>query len=449
MTTRREPVTATLIHRNAVQLPALRLETVDAEHPQFVPLGLEPRTIGSGDDCDLVLQDRRVSRRHCSVHLTEQGLVLRDLGSKNGTFVGELQIREVLLAPDVFVSLGGARIVVREVGAPTVLELSSNARFGAVVGGSTVMRALFAKLARAANIDESILLRGESGTGKELLAHGVHAHGPRKDGPFVIFDCGAVSPNLIEADLFGSVKGAYTGATDRAGVLEAANGGTLFLDEIGELPLDLQPRLLRALEARQFRRVGANRYVPFDARIVAATHRDLRAGMRNGTFREDLFYRLVVVELTVPPLRERGDDLEMLVELFLSRLTPPRTLDTLPPNTMRMLRSYAFPGNVRELNNVLARLVTFPELGVEAFEALGGARPTNADIDARAAHGTFFALPLRDAREQIVERFEASYLGEKLREHNGNVSRAARAAGVSRQFFYRLLERYGMRSKDE
>ncbi|MBX3232162.1 MAG: sigma 54-interacting transcriptional regulator [Labilithrix sp.] len=427
---------------DAALLPSLRLEVVGASSDQSIPLGLEPVTIGSGPECDLILDDRRVSRRHCSMQVSEDGLVLRDLGSKNGTFVGDVRVREVLFAPDVFVSAGGVQLVVRATGSPTLVELSVNARFGDVVGGSTVMRALFAKLARAAALKETIFLRGESGTGKELLAAGIHANSPRKDGPFVIFDCGAVAPSLVESELFGSVRGAFTGATDRAGVLESARGGTLFLDEIGELPLDLQPRLLRVLESKQFRRVGANAYVPFDARVIAATHRDLRAGMRSGTFREDLFYRLAVVEVSVPPLRDRGEDLELLIELFLARLSPPRTIADLPPNAMRMLRSYDFPGNVRELNNVLLRLVTFPELGAEAFDTVGAAETSRP-------HPELFELPYLDARDRVLESFDCAYLRKRLQENGGRVAVAANASGVTRQFFYRLLHRYGMRRDDE
>ncbi len=241
------------------------------------------------------------------------------------------------------------------------------------------MRALFARLERTAATQETILLLGESGTGKELLARGIHDQSSRKDGPFVVFDCSAVAPTLLEAELFGFVKGSFTGAhASRAGLLEQANGGTLFIDEIGELPLELQPKLLRALEARQTRRIGGAGHVQFDARIVAATHRDLAAKIASREFREDLYYRLAVVEVLVPPLRERKVDIPLLVERFLAAHVPPHSLDDLPPNALSMLESHHWPGNVRELRNAAARLVLFPNNVEEAFSRAGAPRSRRA-----------------------------------------------------------------------
>ncbi len=436
--------TLTRLRRDAVELPSLEVVLLDVEAPK-VPLAMDPLVVGSSDDCDVVLADRRVSRRHCSLALTEGGVVLRDLGSKNGTFVGELEIRDAVLVPEMIVSAGGARLTVRVRGESSVLPLSPGARFGEVIGGSLPMRALFARLEHAALTDVKILLRGESGTGKELLARAIHDASPRRDGPFAVFDCGAVAPNVVEAELFGSTRGAFTGAEDRPGVLEAAHGGTLFLDEIGELPVDVQPKLLRVLESGQYRPVGSNAWRPFDARVVSATHRDLRAAMREGTFRADLYYRLAVFEARVPALRERGEDLELLAERILAESSPPRTLRDLPPNTMAMLRSHAFPGNVRELRNVLARLSLFPEMGIEAIERAPASE--RAGTSSHEGLAPFLAMPLRDAREQVIERFEASYLTAKLRENAGNVAKTAHAIGVSRQFLYRLLERYGLRNE--
>ncbi|XYI04055.1 sigma-54 interaction domain-containing protein [Sorangium sp. So ce1128] len=301
-------------------------------------------------------------------------------------------------------------------------------------------RALRPPRARAAT-SETILLLGESGTGKEVLARAIHAASPRSGGPFVVFDCSAVAPNLIEAELFGYTKGAFTGAqTARAGLLEEASGGTLFLDEIGELPIDLQPKLLRALEARQVRRVGAAAYTSFDARVIAATHRDLQGRIASGTFRADLYYRLAVVEAVVPPLRERKEDIPLLVERFLAAQVPPRSIADLPPNALELLRGHHWPGNVRELRNTVARLVLFPHLAEEAIVKVAP-RPSDMGV------GQFAALPLREARDMVVEQFERTFIAMKLRDHGGNVARAAASMGVSRQLVHRLMERYGIRSK--
>jgi transcriptional regulator with PAS, ATPase and Fis domain len=300
------------------------------------------------------------------------------------------------------------------------------------------MRALFAQLERAARSDETVLLLGESGTGKELLARALHTESPRQNGPFVVLDCTALAPTLLEAELFGHTRGAFTGAAEsRAGLLEQAHGGTLFIDEVGELPLDLQPKLLRALEARQYRPVGASEWRSFDARIVAATHRDLRARVAGGAFREDLYYRFAVFEMAVPPLRDRREDIPLLVERFLAAMSPPRTLADLPPNAVDILSSHHWPGNVRELRNTVARIVVFPE---HLERAVTPGAPGRADA------ARLLRMPLREARDLVVEDFERSYLAARLAEHGGNVTRAAEAIGVSRQFAYRLLEKYGLRA---
>src|ERR1019366_649020 len=270
------------------------------------------------------------------------------------------------------VRVGQWRLTLRVAGAPREVALSGSARFGEAVGGTLVMRALFARLEGAATTDETVLLVGESGTGKELLARAIHDASARRDHAFVVFDCSAVAPTLVESELFGFVKGAFTAPDrERAGIFEQAHGGTLFLEEVGELPVDLQPKLLRALEARQFRRVGGNAWQAFDARIVAATHRDLAARMKSGEFRQDLYYRLAVLEARSPPLRERRDDIELLVERFLAAQTPPLTVHDLPPNSLAMLRAHDWPGNVRELKNTLARLVVFQDAGHDVLDFPG------------------------------------------------------------------------------
>jgi transcriptional regulator with PAS, ATPase and Fis domain len=431
--------TLTALRADAVELPHVELcVSPPAGRVLTVRLEVAPIVLGTSPECDLVIADPRVSRRHCSVTLTERGVLLRDLGSKNGTAVEGIPIVEAWLHAGRRATVGDSTLTLRVGGPPSLVPLSSSASFGDALGGSIPMRALFAKLERAAATTETILLLGESGTGKELLARGIHAQSPRREGPFVVLDCGAVAPSLLEAELFGYVRGAFTGADHaRPGLLEQASAGTLFIDEIGELPLELQPKLLRALESRQFRRLGATKDTRFDARVVAATHRDLLGAVAAGTFREDLYYRLAVVEAMVPPLRERKEDIPLLVQRFLASQTPPRTLADLPPNAIDLLRGHSWPGNVRELRNTLARLILFPYLGEQAFT-----RPAERADDAALR---IAALPMREARGLVLEQFERSYVAAKLREHAGNVTRAAEAMGVSRQFVHRLIDRHGLK----
>ena len=454
----------------SLRLPSIQLAvTLPDRRVITSTLDLRPLVIGTSVECDLTIADPRISRRHCELRITDRGVALRDLGSKNGTLVRGVPIVEVLLPPSVPVTLGNSELVILPSGAPTILPLSASTSFGDAIGHSLTMRALFAKLERAAPTGETILLLGESGTGKEVLARAIHANSLQHAGPFVVVDCGAIAPNLVEAELFGHARGAFTGAVaSQPGLLELANGGTLFIDEIGELPVDLQPKLLRALESRQIRRLGAPDYRPFDARVIAATHRNLRARIAEGSFREDLYYRLAVVEVHVPALRDRKDDIPPLVERFLAMRDPPRRLSDLPPSTLSLLHAHDWPGNVRELRNTVARMVLFPEL-VE--ELIGGAAtrsperttappaeasprrdstPAPSALDLEAARlGRLLELPLPEAREAVLDQLDRSYVAIKLRQHGGNVSRAADAMGISRQLVHRLIDRHGLKPKPQ
>lgn len=407
--------------------------------PRSARLGLSPLSLGTSPDCDLVLEDSSVSRQHARLTLTERGLIVRDLESKNGTYVNGVRVIEAHVRPNDTLALANVRITVRPASSTRSMPLAAQARFGQAHGGSVVMRSLFAQLERVATTDEPVLLQGESGTGKEVLAHAIHEASRRAEAPFVVLDCGAVAPTLIESELFGHLKGAFTGAnTNRQGLFEQASGGTLFMDEIGELPLELQPRLLRALERSEIRPVGASTYRRVDARIIAATHRNLRGMVAEGKFREDLYYRLAILDARIPPLRERREDIPLLVEHFLSSFSPPRTLADLGPGVLELLKAHHWPGNVRELHNTVTRLVLFPGLGAEAIRAEG--RTPSAPHSEMA----FMQLPLREARDGVVREFERRYVAAQLERAGGNVTQAARAMGVSRQFLHRLMTRYGV-----
>jgi two-component system, NtrC family, response regulator GlrR len=432
--------TLTAVRLDVIELPNVTLVVTPATGPaRRIPIGVAPLVVGSDPECDVVVADPHLSRKHAELVRDERGVVVRDLGSKNGTSIDRVSVREAYLGPGSVAQAGDTRLTVELQAGSSRVELSRGPRFGEALGASVPMRALFAALERAAQTDETVVLLGESGTGKELLARGIHDVSPRRGGPFVVFDCSAVAASLAEAELFGYVKGAFTGAVAaHAGVFEQAHGGTLFIDELGELPTELQPKLLRALEARQVRRLGATGWVSFDVRIVAATHRDLRARVAEGTFREDLFYRLAVLEAHVPALRDRRDDIPLLVEHFLASQKPPRSWADLPPNAAELVRAYDWPGNVRELRNTVARLILFPTTGAQGLVASARPKP----LEPASQVPMLLGLSLREARDVVVEQFERAFITAKLGEHAGNVSRTADALGVSRQFLHRLLERY-------
>ncbi len=393
--------------------------------------------IGTHEKADLVLTDPAVSRFHVELQVQNDRVLLRDLGSRNGTAVGALSVCECWLHDGLTLSLGRTRLRFALEEKSVEVTASASSTFGSLVGPSWAMRRAFSLLERAAATRATVLLLGETGTGKEAAAESIHLASDRRAGPFVVVDCAAIPSNLLESELFGHERGAFTGAVRaREGAFEVASGGTLFLDEIGELSLDLQPKLLRALERREFKRVGASRYLPTDARIVAATHRDLRGEVNAHRFRADLYFRLAVLEVRLPALRERPEDLAMLVERLLAHI------DGGPAFLERSARQEAFlselarhvwPGNVRELRNYLERCVAFGEpAAVEPAP-----EPSAATIDTR--------VPLKTARTRWVASFERAYLERILEEHEGNVTSAARAAGVDRVHFYRLLWRNGVR----
>jgi DNA-binding NtrC family response regulator len=412
--------------------------------------------VGAHPGNDLVLTDRQVSGHHFDIALDEAGYRLRDLDSTNGTWVGGHRVRDLYLNPGTVIYVGETRLRFEPLESAVEIALSASDRYGDLVGGSVPMRALYATLERIAPTEASVLIHGETGTGKELVAEAIHRNSPRREGPFVVVDCGSIPDNLIASELFGHEKGAFTGALNsNAGAFERAEGGTVFLDEIGELPLELQPSLLGVLERRKVRRVGSSRVVPLDFRVIAATNRDLAREMNRGQFRSDLFYRLAVMRVNVPPLRERLDDLPLLVEHFLAQLPGQREL---PRAILDNLARHSFPGNVRELRNLIERAVIIPsafELDPDAA-ADRSATATVAGETAAVTDATVAAdpdrlhvlvddaIPYRLAKQRLVVEFDARYLGKLLARHGGNVSAAARAAGLDRMTVYKLMQRAGL-----
>jgi DNA-binding NtrC family response regulator len=411
------------------RLAALRV-VAGADRGREIQVGSTALVLGSGAQCDLVLADRRVSARHAEIALRSGGYVLRDLGSKNGVRVGPWRVDCIYLAPGMQFTLGGTTLEVLDLAQVEETELSGAQRFGAAVGKSTAMRALFARLAPLANADTNLLFDGETGTGKSFLAEQVHLASPRAEGPFEVFDCGAVNPSLIESHLFGHARGAFTGAeSDRAGMLQICDGGTLFLDEIGTLPLELQPKLLRVIETKHFCRVGESRRRRADIRIISATNLKLEREIDARRFRQDLYYRLAVVRLTVPPLRDRREDLPLLLEALAAPWLSEREslMDTLT-GLLPLLGNHDWPGNVRELRNVVERLAQLP---VEQ------ALPTAI----RPAGGGDL-LQYAEARGRALDHFERRYVSDILRVTGGNVTSAAQAAGVSRRHITALMTKH-------
>jgi DNA-binding NtrC family response regulator len=400
--------------------------------------------IGADPSADVVLADEAVSGRHCAVVPTATGFDVRDLESRNGTLLDGVTITRAAVPVGAVLRLGRSLVQLMPAEEAVDLPPSEADRFGELIGTSLAMRQIYALLERASQSAASILFLGESGTGKELAARAIHDASPRSGGPFVVFDCGAATDTLIESDLFGHVRGAFTGAQlDRQGAFAAAHGGTLFLDEIGDLPLPLQPKLLRMLEAGEVTPLGSRKTERYDVRVVAATHRDLFAEIGRGGFRGDLYYRLAVVEAHLPPLRARLEDLPELVLKFLDRAGATHVRTVGGPNLDR-LAAYHWPGNIRELRNVITRAVALsaPDADFDSMAIL--LRPSRAAED--SAPRAKADRPFHDAKAEVVARFERDYLTDLMRRAEGNISEAARMAGVERKYLYKLLDKYGLRS---
>ena len=436
ITTRIDVPRIELVVEREAGRPATRSVVIDGE---LCRIGTHPAN-------ELSLDDPHVSRFHVRLSRTESGWRLTDTGSANGTTINGVRVRDVDLPQgECRIELGDARVLVRELGG-SAAEVPVWTTFGSIYGTTVAMQRLFGVLDRVAKSDATVLVEGESGTGKELVATEIVRAGARADRPLSIVDCGAIAPNLVESELFGHVRGAFTGADrDRVGAFESADGGTLFLDEIGEMPLELQPKLLRALEAREIRRLGDARSKRVDVRVIAATNRDLEREVNAGRFREDLYFRLSVVKIRVPPLRERIGDLGLLVRVFLEGLGESGAGGLFPQDLLERMAQYDWPGNVRELRNYVQRVVVLGGADPAATAAPVSVRE-DAPSDAPGAPAVDLDLRFTDAKDRVVADFERAYLTALLAWAEGNVSRAARKASMDRMYLYRLLQRHGIRS---
>ncbi len=414
--------------------------------------------IGAMSDNDVVLQDDSASRSHAEITLCGDHYRIRDLGSTNGTFVNGVRVIEAYLKPGCMLSFGRSVLNFQSLDERVEVALSERESFGEIVGKSPRMREIFAILEKTAATDVTVVIEGETGTGKEVVARGLHSSSRRARQPFVVVDCGAVPEALIESELFGHEKGSFTGAVaGRRGLFRVADGGTIFLDEIGELTIELQPKLLRALEQGEIRPVGANHTERVDVRVLAATHRNLEEMVLRGEFREDLFYRLSVVRLRVPPLRERREDIPLLARHFLR--TMPFNRDPAGATKVKgvgrealdLLLTYHWPGNVRELANVIERACSFAEQETIQTEDLPAhlvdtppplprateeapTLPGKLDLAVRA---TF-----KNAKEGWVSTFERDYILTLLRRNQGNISHAAKEAEIDRKYFRKLMKKH-------
>ncbi|MFH0903007.1 MAG: sigma 54-interacting transcriptional regulator [Pseudomonadota bacterium] len=396
-----------------------------------VELGADSLIVGSASGCDLVLHDPTVSARHAEIGTTRNGYFVRDLDSKNGVRLGRYPVERAKLCDGMRLGLGQSSIEVRATGRHTTKALAPPSLTGSLIARSVAMRALLASLEPIAASDMPLLIEGETGSGKEAVAEWVHQTSNRRGGPFIVLDCGALPPALAAAELLGHERGAFTGAgCGRSGLLEEAEGGALFVDEIGELPLEVQPLLLRAIERRASRSIGGNADRRHDVRVIAATNRNLAEEMRANRFLAKLFYCLSTSRVRVPPLRDRPEDVPALADHFAAELGI-----VLPPEALVALQAYGWPGNVRELKNVVASLAT---VGLEGAARLVRSEAIVADQ----------LLPLPEARRRASEDFERRYLEEALRRSGGSVSRAAQIAGVSRRVFTMLVGRHGLRIRD-
>jgi DNA-binding NtrC family response regulator len=408
-----------------------------------ITIDVDPIVVGREAGAELRLEDPEVSAVHCELRATNDGVLVRDLGSTNGTFVGPVKVQEATITMRTEIAVGQTRLVV-EPDAKRRVDLGYSDHFGGLVGASPRMRRVFSVLEKVAPTPLSVLILGETGTGKEGVAKSIHEESPRKDKPFVVVDCGAIPETLAESILFGHEKGAFTGATERRkGALSEADGGTLFLDELGELPLDLQPKLLRALSEKQVKRVGGSSFEPIDVRVLAATRRDLGAEMNAGRFRSDLFFRIAQVRVELPALRERITDLPLLVEDICKRVGRGQHAAIVLHWIEQRMGTHDWPGNVRELVNVVSVAATLADTPDAIDDVLTLAREP-APPPLASFGGSTPQTGFAESKRQAIGAFEREYFVGLVKRAKGNVSEMARQSGMERHHVRAYLRKYGI-----
>ena len=420
--------------------------TITAPGAAPLTVGLDPITVGRDASSTIVLDDPEVSAAHCELRAGQHGVSLRDLGSKNGTFVGVARVDEAHLTGPCTVRVGQSDLVFAPASDKSRVDVGFDESFGPLVGSSAKMRRLYQALRAVAPTELSVLVLGETGTGKELVAQAIHEASARKNGPFVVVDCGSLPAGLAESLLFGHEKGAFTGAVGRRiGAFAEANGGTLFLDELGELPEEVQPKLLRASAERTVKRVGGSHYEPIDVRVIAATRRDLRREMNAGRFRSDLFFRLAQVRVELPALRERREDVPAIVARVCERLKKPGVAAAITGEVERRFGSYDWPGNVRELVNVASVLAALGDVP----ESLGLVLPLEGSGEEADVGVTPPATQFSEAKRAAVLAFERQYFVDLMKAANANVSEMARRSGMERHHVRAFLKKLGLTTDRE
>jgi DNA-binding NtrC family response regulator len=455
---------ATVGTKNRVEVRGGRIrptKSSSARGASWIDIGTDPVIVGRNAACQVVVDDGKVSAVHAEFVATEQGVRVRDLGSRNGTFVGGVRVGDIYLVTTTKLRLGETEIQFEPL-RPERITVPTIPQFGPLVGSSAGMRGIFEKLSKMAPTDLTVLITGETGTGKELVAQALHLASARSKKPFVVVDCGSIPPTLAEATLFGHERGAFTGAVDkRLSPFLEADGGTIFLDELGELPLEVQPKLLRALAERRIKSVGGSTYREVDVRVLAATRRDLVRAVNSGMFRSDLYFRVAQIKIELPALRQRAEDIPVLVRRMLKDLSgDDAAYERVSNSTLERLMRHDWPGNVRELRNAVA--VAFA-LAVEGEEIDVAAHlgtlseapahsPSSPGINTGNFSSSFASLKGRqfqDAKRDVLTRFERDYFAALAEEAKGNVSEMARRAGMERAHVRAYLRRHGIVTKAE